>query len=121
MILWDSSALLAFLLDEPGASLVEDGLTSPTRCSAANWSEIAQKLIAHQRDWPAARALLHGMDVVVEPVTATDAERAAALWPTRRALSLADRLCLATGLRLEAEIWTADGTWGDASPIRQIR
>jgi len=121
MILWDSSALLAFLLDEPGADAVEDRLSHPTVCSAANWSEIAQKLIAHQRNWPAARALLQGMGLRVEPVTAVDAEHAAVLWSTHRTLSLADRLCLATGHRLDADIWTADRSWGDERPVRQIR
>jgi PIN domain nuclease of toxin-antitoxin system len=52
----------------------------------------------------------------VEPVLAVDAERAASI-----GLSLADRLCLALGQRLGAEVWTADLAWGYAHGMKQIR
>jgi hypothetical protein len=63
-------------------------------CSAANWSEVAQKLLASGQPWPAARALLLGFGLAIEPVTMDDAELAARLWDTGSNLSLADRLCL---------------------------
>jgi PIN domain nuclease of toxin-antitoxin system len=34
---------------------------------------------------------------------------------------LADRLCLALGERLDADVWTADQAWGMGTRIRQIR
>jgi ribonuclease VapC len=120
-VVLDASAVLAFLQDEPGASTVEQSLTSGATCSAANWSEVAQKVRAAARDWDLVRALLVSYDVDVEPVTVDDAEWAASRWRAGEGLSLADRLCLALGERVDAEVLTADATWGTAGRIRQIR
>jgi PIN domain nuclease of toxin-antitoxin system len=119
--LFDASALLAFVQDEEGADLVERELGHGGVCSAANWSEVAQKVLAHGRDWELVRALLTSYDLRVEPVSAADAEEAALLWRAGTGLSLADRLCLALGDRLGATVWTADSTWGTGDLIRQIR
>ncbi|MGH9043165.1 MAG: PIN domain-containing protein [Acidimicrobiia bacterium] len=121
MNVFDASALLAFLGGEEGAEVVEVALATGGACGAANWSEVAQKLRAHGRDWDLARALLASYDLGVEPVIADDAEWAAARWRAGEGLSLADRLCLAAGHRLEAEVWTADRSWGTSAPVRQIR
>jgi PIN domain nuclease of toxin-antitoxin system len=117
----DASALLAFLAGEPGATVVEGALAGAALCSAANWSEVAQKSLAAGRDWEAARALLHSFDLRVESVTAEDAEWAARRWRSGEGLSLADRLCLALAHRLGVDAYTADAAWGDADGIRQIR
>jgi len=119
--LFDASALLCFLQGEPGADVVEQELLVGGACSAANWSEVAQKLYAHDQDWELARGLLMSYGLRVEPVTATDAERGARLWRASSGLSLADRLCLATGERLGASVWTADSAWGSTEAIHQIR
>jgi len=119
--LFDSSALLCFLQGERGADVVERHMSQGGACSAANWSEIAQKIIAHQRDWDFARGLLLSYGLTVEPVHDEDAELAARLWRSGNGLSLADRLCLATARRLSATVWTADIAWGTAKPVRQIR
>lgn len=123
MRVFDSSALLCLLQGEPGASDVGTALgDGPAACSAANWSEVAQKALRAGRDWGSARRLLlMGFDLVVEPVTATDAERAAEMWATAPTLSLADRLCLATGDRLDAEVWTCDAAWGTSGRVHQVR
>ena len=121
MNLFDASALLCFLQGEEGADVVERELVEGGACGAANWSETAQKLIAHEQDWGLARGLLLSYELVVEPVQVTDAERAAELWRAGSELSLADRLCLATGERLGATIWTADQAWGSSETVRQIR
>ncbi len=117
----DSTALLAFLQGEPGATRVEGILDAGAVCGAANWSEVAQKSRAAGRDWRAARQLLFAYRFTVEPVTSGDAERAAALWAAAPRLSLGDRLCLALGHRLTAAVWTADRAWGSDAPVRQIR
>jgi len=119
--LFDASALLCFLQGEPGADVVEKALEEGGIASAANWSETAQKVLARQADWALARALLQGYGLAVEPVLIEDAERAAALWRAGSGLSLGDRLCLATGERLSATVWTADTAWGAEPPVRQIR
>ena len=117
----DASALLAFLRGERGADLVEHALDAGAVCGAANWSEVAQKVLAHDRDWSLARALLQSYGLTVEPVTEPDAEWAAARWRVGEGLSLADRLCLALGERLDDEVVTADRSWGTGARIRQIR
>lgn len=117
----DASALLAFLLDEDGADVVEEALRDDPRCGAANWSEVAQKVLAAGRDWELVRALLVSYGVRVEPVIADDAEWAARRWLRGEGLSLADRLCMALAERLDSEAFTADAAWGAAGRIRQIR
>ncbi len=117
----DASALLAFLQDEPGATIVEEALERDPTCGAANWSEIAQKIIAADRDWQLVRALLLSYDLEIEPVIEADAEAAASMWRHGEGLSLGDRLCLALGERLDADILTADTSWGSAGRVRQIR
>ena len=58
---------------------------------------------------------------MVEPVTVEDAEGAAVRWRKSSGVSLADRLCLALGDRLEAIVWTADTHWGSDGMVRQVR
>lgn len=117
----DASALLAFLQGEPGADAVEEALERGARCGAANWSEVAQKVLAAGRNWDLARALLTSYSLVIEDVTGDDAEWAAARWRRGEGLSLADRLCLALAERLQGEVWTTDASWGEPAGIRQLR
>ena len=121
MNVFDSSALLAFLQGEDGSAAVEAGLSVGATCGTANWSEVAQKIRAHGRDWGLARALLASYDLRLEPVSIADAEQAAVTWVPGTGLSLADRLCLALGHRMDAVVWTADTSWGSNETIRQIR
>lgn len=121
MNVFDASALLAFLQGERGAAEVEEALQAGGTCGAANWSEVAQKVRAHGRNWDLSRSLLVSFGIRVEAVTADDAERAALRWAPGEALSLADRLCLVLGARLDADIWTADRAWGTGGRIRQVR
>ncbi len=51
MNLFDASALLAFLQGEEGSGVVEQELLSGGACSAVNWSETAQRLLASGQDW----------------------------------------------------------------------
>ena len=117
----DASALLAFLQGEPGADVVEQVLADGASCGAANWSEVAQKVLGAGRDWGLARALLQSYGLAIEPVTADDAEWAAHRWRRQEGLSLGDRLCLALGERLDTSILTADTGWGSEGRIRQLR
>ena len=117
----DASAVLAFVQGEPGAEVVAEQLEAGASCSTANWSEIAQKILAAGRDWDLARALLVSYDLRLEPVTVVDAEWAARRWRRGEGLSLADRLCLAVAHRLGVDAWTADTVWGDDAGIHQIR
>jgi len=120
-VVLDASALLAFLQGEDGAPVVEERLVDGAVCGAANWSEVAQKVLAADRDWDLARALLVSYGLGVEAVTATDGEWAARRWGRGEGLSLADRLCLALAERGGLEAWTADTAWGTEANIRHIR
>jgi len=117
----DASAVLAFVKGEPGAEVVAERPAAGARCSTANWSEIAQKILAAGRDWDLTRALLMSYDLDLEPVAVADAEWAAHRWKRGEGLSLADRLCLALAHRLEVGAWTADTHWGDDDGVHQIR
>lgn len=117
----DASALLAFVQDEDGGNQAEAVLASGASCGAANWSEVAQKIRAAGRDWGLVRALLISYDLTIESVVEADAEWAAHRWRKGEGLSLADRLCLALGERLDVDVWTADASWGSGGRIRQLR
>ena len=121
MNVFDASALLTFLQGEQGAAHVEEALRDGGACSAANWSEVAQKIRAHGRNWDLSRSLLVSYGVQVQAVTVTDAEWAARRWAPGEGLSLAGRLCMALADRLDADIWTADQAWGTSERIRQVR
>jgi len=121
MNVFDASALLTCLQGERGAIEVEQALKNGGACGAANWSEVAQKIRAHGRDWDLSRALLASYGIQVEAVTVDDAEWAAHRWTAGEGLSLADRLCLALGERLDADVLTADQAGGTAGRVRQVR
>lgn len=117
----DASAILAFVQGEHGADVVASELEDGAACSTANWSEVAQKIIAAGRDWDLARALLLSYDLKLEPLSVADAEWAARRWQRGEGLSLADRCCLALADRLGVDAWTADAAWGRGRGIQQIR
>lgn len=121
MTVLDASAILAFLQGEPGADRVEKALLEGAVCSAANWSEVVQKLQGRTGDWNLAVALLEAYEFSVEPVTRIDGEWAAMRWISAEGLSLADRLCLALGARQSSAVLTADRAWGSSSTVIQVR
>lgn len=121
MNVFDASALLAYLQGEAGAGVVHDGLEAGGHVSAANWSEVAQKVRAASADWGLLRGLLLSFPLAIEPVTPADAERAAERWRKGGGMSLADRLCLALGDRLDATVWTADSAWKGETRVRLVR
>jgi ribonuclease VapC len=112
MVVLDASAILAWLQDETGAAVVDplllDGLVS-----VINWSEVLQKTAQRGGEVGETAELLQAFGVSIVENTRADAELAARLWEPRRALSLTDRFCLALGIRLEAEVITAEKAWTD--------
>ena len=106
----DASVVLAWLQDEPGADEAEPMLMEGL-IGAANWSEVLQKASQHGAPAEMVARLLKSFGLTVVDVTRTDAELAASLWRRPRPLSLADRLCLALGLRIDAAVATADAAW----------
>jgi len=114
LVVLDASAAIAFLQGERGADKVQHFLNSgAVVISAANWSEILQKEIQTGSPPGLWGGVLLSYGVTIEPITRLDAEVAAALWQQGSGLSLADRICIALGRRLNAKIVTADVLWGE--------
>ena len=101
----DASVVLAWLQDEEGSDVTERHLVEGV-IGAANWSEVLQKARQHGAETGLVARLLTSFGLTVVDVTAADAERASDLWRQGSPLSLADRLCLALGLRLGASVAT---------------
>ena len=78
---------------------------------AANWSEVLQKARQHGASGGVVARLLASFGLTVVEVTRADAELASELWRPGTALSLADRLCLALGDRMNLPVATADAAW----------
>ncbi len=108
----DASVVLAWLQDEPGADEAEPMLMEGV-IGAANWSEVLQKAKQHGAPAGTVARLLESFGLRVVEVNADDAELAAGLWRQGSPLSLADRLCLALGLRLGIGVATADVAWAE--------
>ena len=117
----DASALLARLNHEAGTDQVEQALLEGACCGTANWSETVQKLLRQGHSPIVTRGLLDSYGLRFEPVVVEDAHWAAERWQPGENLSLADRLCMALGERLDAPILTADRAWGTDGRIIQIR
>jgi ribonuclease VapC len=108
----DASVVLAWLQDEPGADEAEPMLMEGL-IGAANWSEVLQKARQHGAPAGIVGRLLASFGLAVVDVGAADAELAAEMWRPGTALGLADRLCLALGLRMNLPVVTADAAWAD--------
>lgn len=106
----DASVVLAWLQDEAGSDLAERYLVEGI-IGAANWSEVLQKARQHGAQPELVARLLTSFGLEVADVTATDGELAAGLWQSGLPLSLADRLCLALGVRLGTRVVTTDAAW----------
>jgi len=114
----DASALLAFLLNEPGASRVEESLDRGALMSAINWAEVLSKLVDRGEDADTVVAKLQGQGVLeaalrIEPLGTTLAIHVARLRNLTRpfGLSLADRACLALAAEFDTVALTADRQW----------
>ena len=111
-VVLDSSAFLAVLHGEPGGDVVEARLHQAAM-SSVNWAEVVQKALARGLTMRNLEQDFRKYGLSIIPFTAEDAEMTAQLWaPTRhRGLSLGDRACLATGLRLGLPVLTGDRSW----------
>lgn len=111
----DSSAILAFVFDEPGAGMVAEHMDADAAVSAVNWSEVVQKLAYRGKDAGQLAAWVLALGPQVEPFDREAAEAAAALYPgtVRFGLSLGDRAALTLAQSLDVPVLTADRTWAE--------
>ena len=112
-VVLDASALLAFLLDEPGSDVVRAALPL-AQMSTVNLSEVAARLI---RDHPeaAVRDSIGRLDIRMRSLDDWLAIDAGILARATRGvgLSLGDRCCLALARRLDCPALTADRIWAE--------
>ncbi len=110
----DSSALLAVLQNEPGASEVVATL-EPFSISAVNLSEVMTKLIQFGIPEMDAISTLKELNLDIITVDEDIAFLAGSLTRLTRAfgLSLGDRICLATAILQSQSALTADRIWAD--------
>ena len=120
----DASAMLAMLHAEPGADAVAT-ILAVSIVSAVNWAEVLQKARAHGIEVEGLEQDLAHLGVEFVPFTTTEADVAAELWDRgMRALSLADRACLATAIVRGLPVVTADRAWSSLDleiPVKVIR
>jgi ribonuclease VapC len=110
---FDSSALIAVYLDEPGGEAAGAWLAEGV-ASAVIFAETLGKLALKGFDPAETRRLFLAAGLEVEAVTESDAVAVAALYELARSgVSLADRFCLAHALGRGLELATADRAWND--------
>lgn len=118
---YDASAILAALFDEPGGELVSDWLGgAPGLVSSVTYSEVLAKLLEHGFTPGDADATWSGLPLDIEPLSASQARAAAGLrpatWPL--GLSLGDRACLALARERKLPAVTADRAWAQVGGVQ---
>ncbi len=113
----DASALLAAVLEEPGAGRVARALGRGVAMSAVNVAEVAARL--SQDGWTAraVTSVFHELGIEAVPFDHDTALLSGAYRPKTRhpGLGLGDRACLATACRLGLPALTADRDWAELS------
>lgn len=108
----NSSALLALILDEPGAAEVEP-LLETIVISTVNIAEVVAALARDGNPEADVRAIVTGLALTAIAPDEDIAIDAGLLRSAtdRAGLSLGDRFCLALARRLSAPVITADRAW----------
>lgn len=116
MTVFDSSAILAFLFEEPGGDRVAERLRGGL-LSSVNHCEVIERMLDRGQSIAGARANVARLQLEIVPFDAAQAERAAELRASTMpfGLSLGDRACIALAERLAAPVMTADRQWGKAA------
>jgi ribonuclease VapC len=115
----DASAVLAYLLREPGGEGVASAIDLGAGLGIANLAEIMTRLVRDGVAVDIARDVVGALPVTLFDVDADLALRAGAMVLVTKTfgLSLGDRLCLALAIREKVPALTADTTWVDAAPL----
>ncbi len=112
---FDTSALLAWILREPGASFVEAQFCEKCAISAVNLTELATKLIDLRivESSDVVKQRLERLDIMIVSYDDEQAIEAASLRESSRklGLSLGDRACIALAKKLNARVLTTDKAW----------
>jgi PIN domain nuclease of toxin-antitoxin system len=111
-VILDASAVLAFLLNEPGKDIVLDALLAGADMTTVNFAEVATKYVLRGAK-AQAETLLEQLPVTLLPVDADLALRSALMAGVTKpaGLSMGDRICLAAAQRGGKPALTADLAW----------
>lgn len=111
----DASALIAFLKNEPGAEKVA-AVLSRSCISPVNLAETLNKMVEYGKQLDAVAFQVERLQIPVIPFGEEEAKIVASMWKLSRpaGLSLADRACLALGLKRQLPVLTADRSWAKA-------
>ncbi len=114
MVVLDTSAVLALMLDEPGSEVVLARLQNGM-ISAVNVVEVLTRLVEAGLTIDEADTDFTGLNLEIVPLDHRLAKGAAGLrlLTRHRGLSLGDRACLALGQREKLPVLTADRQWED--------
>lgn len=110
---FDSSAVLAFLYDEPGAEKVRPDLPDGI-ISAVNATEVLAVLVRNGVPLADAHLALQKTRLKVLEFSLAGALKTASILSQQsrsRGLSLGDRACMATALLLQLPVVTAERNW----------
>ena len=111
----DASTLLAYLQGEEGAASAKRYIQS-SAMSSINYSEVIQKAM-RQGSHPIVEAIIKQAAIRIVPFERDHAFAAAKLHEATvgKAISIADRACLATGQMLGLPVVTGDKAWKEIS------
>ena len=109
----DASAIIAFLRDEPGASVVRQAIDGHAVVSAVNLSEVLSKMLDKGVSQDNAKLAVSALNLDVIDLDAAAGHDTAWLRTLTRhlGLSLGDRACLALAKSIGAVVLTADRPW----------
>jgi PIN domain nuclease of toxin-antitoxin system len=114
---FDSSAILAFLYEEPGWEKILPDLPGGL-ISAVNAAEVLAVLVRNEMPLEEALLALRKTRLKIVDFSVACAAKTAEL--LHRGISLGDRACMATALLLELPAVTADRNWGLRVPNLRI-
>lgn len=118
----DASALLALMLDEPGADVVEAHLQGAV-ISSVNFSEVAARMLDRGASLEFVETEVRATEITIVPFDDRQALETARLKPVTRdyGLSLGDRACLALADQTRRVALTADREWAELDLGVEVR
>lgn len=123
-VILDTSAVLAFLFQEPGAEQVSPVLeTASGIISSVNYAELVSKLIDHEMSPAIIRETLFGLELEVVDHDQAQAFITGELRAVCKqyGLSLGDLACLALSMTKQLPVLTADRVWLNIPVQAEVR
>jgi ribonuclease VapC len=121
-VVLDASALLAFLNQEPGSSVLES-LLPQSVMSTVNWAEVVAKLQERGVWTEQSQFDLEELGITIIAFDLKQALITGALRSLTKSagLSLGDRACLALGIQLNLPVLTTDRIWAQLDLPIQVQ